>query len=58
MQKQFQEHREKEEENKDDGEYTDKKAKSEAYVTSEEFINGFTDKLLTELEKKVFLKDE
>jgi hypothetical protein len=58
MQKQFQEHREKEEENKDDGEYTDKKAKSEEYVTSEEFINGFTDKLLTELEKKVFLKDE
>ena len=58
MQKQFQEHRDKEEENKDDGEYTDKKAKSEAYVTEEEFINGFTDKLLTELEKKVFLKDE
>ena len=64
MQKQFQEHRDKEEENKqeegneNDGEYTDKKAKSEAYVTEEEFINGFTDKLLTELEKKVFLKDE
>ncbi len=53
MQKQFQEHREKEEENKE--QKTDNK---QEYVTSEEFINGFTDKLLTELEKKVFLKDE
>ena len=53
MQKQFQEHRDKEEEDKD--QKTDNK---QEYVTEEEFINGFTDKLLTELEKKVFLKDE
>lgn len=58
MQKQFQEHRDKEEDNKNDGKYKAKEEESKVYVTEEEFINGFTDKLLTELEKKVFLKDE
>tara|TARA_Y100000816_G_scaffold102110_1_gene71227 strand:- start:301 stop:1914 length:1614 start_codon:yes stop_codon:yes gene_type:complete len=50
MQKQFKEHRDKEEENKEQ-----KTDNSQEYVTTNIFINGFTDKLLTELEKKVFL---